>query len=429
MISKKEYPKCITEATKRFNSGKIKTCPRGYCTAKAKYQVYPSAYANGYASSVCKGVKPDINNITEENDAYMKRINKLNTGEISQKSNMGRWFKENWVNVCKPKNNGEYQPCGRSKANLKADNYPYCRPEIRIDNNTPMTVGEITDAYGVSELKKLCSQKRSKKQGVSGSPVYLRSEKTRRNRGKITLNIDKLQLAINGKSAAEGGLNLPEFRSSVILWIEQNLSEKQIIRLFHYKGTKKQFLQNFVKEIINDNRKQLISLSDLLGINNMSPTRSSKIDNNNNMSPKRSSKIDNNNNMSDNNSKIPDMKLVNKYNPLKKCSRGNLYSPRLSTKGKKKLEIDVLDKDNNQSTVYFGHRDYQDFTTHRDSNRQNSYCKRSAGIKCTKSPNGICDQTSPNFWSRHMLWNCNDNDKKDICNSITDKQCKKKLKC
>jgi len=33
-------------------------CSRGKNAAKAKYDVYPSAYANGYAVQVCKGKMP-----------------------------------------------------------------------------------------------------------------------------------------------------------------------------------------------------------------------------------------------------------------------------------------------------------------------------------------------------------------------------------
>ncbi len=32
-----------------------KLCPRGKAAAKAKFAVYPSAYANMYASGVCSG--------------------------------------------------------------------------------------------------------------------------------------------------------------------------------------------------------------------------------------------------------------------------------------------------------------------------------------------------------------------------------------
>jgi hypothetical protein len=42
-----------------MNEGKKKTgtplCARGKSAAKAKFKVYPSAYANGYAVQVCKG--------------------------------------------------------------------------------------------------------------------------------------------------------------------------------------------------------------------------------------------------------------------------------------------------------------------------------------------------------------------------------------
>jgi len=35
-------------------------CSRGKNAAKAKYDVYPSAYANGYAVQVCKGKMPGL---------------------------------------------------------------------------------------------------------------------------------------------------------------------------------------------------------------------------------------------------------------------------------------------------------------------------------------------------------------------------------
>ena len=37
-----------------------KLCPRGKAAAKRKFKVYPSAYANAYASKVCAGkIKDD----------------------------------------------------------------------------------------------------------------------------------------------------------------------------------------------------------------------------------------------------------------------------------------------------------------------------------------------------------------------------------
>lgn len=46
--------------TKSPTSMNMPLCSRGKNTAKAKFKVYPSAYANGYAVQVCKGNKPDL---------------------------------------------------------------------------------------------------------------------------------------------------------------------------------------------------------------------------------------------------------------------------------------------------------------------------------------------------------------------------------
>ena len=47
-----------------MNEGRKKTgtklCARGKSAAKAKFDVYPSAYANGYAVQVCKGRMPGL---------------------------------------------------------------------------------------------------------------------------------------------------------------------------------------------------------------------------------------------------------------------------------------------------------------------------------------------------------------------------------
>ena len=46
----------ITEAKKTGS----KLCSRGKAAAEAKFKVYPSAYANGYAVQVCKGKMPGL---------------------------------------------------------------------------------------------------------------------------------------------------------------------------------------------------------------------------------------------------------------------------------------------------------------------------------------------------------------------------------
>jgi inorganic triphosphatase YgiF len=45
--------------TSRKKTG-TKLCARGKSAAKSKFEVYPSAYANGYAVQVCQGKKPGL---------------------------------------------------------------------------------------------------------------------------------------------------------------------------------------------------------------------------------------------------------------------------------------------------------------------------------------------------------------------------------
>jgi len=52
----------ILEKKKKKKSKKkdTKLCSRGKKAAQAKFEVYPSAYANGYAVQVCKGTMPGL---------------------------------------------------------------------------------------------------------------------------------------------------------------------------------------------------------------------------------------------------------------------------------------------------------------------------------------------------------------------------------
>jgi len=47
-----------------------KLCARGKAAAKAKYDVYPSAYSNGYGIQVCQGKKPGLDGKKHCSGAY-----------------------------------------------------------------------------------------------------------------------------------------------------------------------------------------------------------------------------------------------------------------------------------------------------------------------------------------------------------------------
>jgi len=149
-----QYEECLDEARDKHEKGKLKLCPEGYCTAKQKFEVYPSAYANAYAVQVCTGDKPDFRGNTKN---YYGEKNK------PLESSLTRWFKEKWVNVCEPNN----PPCGRKSASLDPKDYPYCRPLNKLPGTTVKTVSELSK----SEINKMCKQKRSLEQGIEGKPT------------------------------------------------------------------------------------------------------------------------------------------------------------------------------------------------------------------------------------------------------------------
>jgi hypothetical protein len=62
-----EYDEMVSEGRKKTGT---KLCARGKAAAKAKYDVYPSAYANGYAVQVCKGKQPGLDGKKHCSGAY-----------------------------------------------------------------------------------------------------------------------------------------------------------------------------------------------------------------------------------------------------------------------------------------------------------------------------------------------------------------------
>ena len=151
-MTRKTYLNCIKNKT---GTG---LCPRGYCTAKLIFKSYPSAYANGYATQVCKGTKPDFLHKTLADSSYLNKD--------SSSAPLTRWFNEKWVNVCKKGSSaGGYAPCGRKNI---SGAYPYCRPYYKLPGTTVKTVKELTKA----ERKQMCDVKK-----VSGSKrIYLSKE-------------------------------------------------------------------------------------------------------------------------------------------------------------------------------------------------------------------------------------------------------------
>jgi len=104
-----------------------KLCERGKRAAKAKYDKYPSAYANGYAVQVCQGKKPDASGNKKKASGYRKGGYVARRGEFSE-GGLAEWFGKNdgkgWVD-CKTG-----KACGRKSAKDSDRPYPACRPTM-----------------------------------------------------------------------------------------------------------------------------------------------------------------------------------------------------------------------------------------------------------------------------------------------------------
>ena len=61
-----------------------KLCPRGKAAAKRKFKVYPSAYANAYASKICAGKIKDPSGVKRKDFKGPKPAGKK-TGGFNQK--------------------------------------------------------------------------------------------------------------------------------------------------------------------------------------------------------------------------------------------------------------------------------------------------------------------------------------------------------
>lgn len=142
---------------------------------KKRVKVWPSAYASGQVQT------------------EYKRMGGTYSGEKGGK--LDRWYREKWVNVCKPKGKS-YEPCGREES--KVSKYPYCRPLRRINKSTPMTVSELKKKYGKEKLDEMCKRKQKK-----GLPKAKNVESKGLCPGKITRSGKTMVLSKESQSKCE----------------------------------------------------------------------------------------------------------------------------------------------------------------------------------------------------------------------------------
>lgn len=103
--------------------------------AKQKYKRYPSIYSSMW--------------ITKE---YKKRGGTYKDGDKNKGTR--KWLREKWVAVSKYLE-GEEVKCGDYRMRDKQA----CRPLLRIDDKTPITIPELIKLHGRDKLKKIAKKK------------------------------------------------------------------------------------------------------------------------------------------------------------------------------------------------------------------------------------------------------------------------------
>lgn len=159
---------------------------------KQRVSVWPSAYASGqlvreykkrggrYASSSSvSSAEKRSRGHRNARSGYTRSTN-ARSRKGSGSGNLGRWFKEEWVNVCEKDSRGRYKRCGSySSRGRSLSRYPYCRPLRRVSAETPRTVGEMSK----SELSSMCQKKRRSmvRSGGKQTRVYQKGARVARS--------------------------------------------------------------------------------------------------------------------------------------------------------------------------------------------------------------------------------------------------------
>ena len=156
--------------------------------AKKKFDLYPSAYANGW--------------VVQE---YKRRGGKYRVEKAE--GGLSEWFREKWVDLSRPKAGGGFEPCGRPDADK--GKYPKCVPASRAAKMTPE---EIKSAVRRKRLAE--TTRRREGQKPINVPTIVKNDATekatfgsRSEAGRYAANI-RWQSAGNGFTPTVGGRQL-----------------------------------------------------------------------------------------------------------------------------------------------------------------------------------------------------------------------------
>ena len=192
-------------------------CARGKNAAKAKYDVYPSAYANGYAVQVCKGKIAGLDGEKRCSGTYCrgKKNESYDLGDIEVVDRLDEdlavWFGTKkkgkkskqpqgpWVNICRKNKGGGHPTCGRSDSDKGG--YPVCRAKSVAANMSQ------------SAKDSACRRKRDKEKndgksgkGQSPSPIKVKGYKPKKRKSKKneSINYNRMVVTESNVMLSEG---------------------------------------------------------------------------------------------------------------------------------------------------------------------------------------------------------------------------------
>lgn len=216
----KEQNKEVTEKwSEKYKKSINCSNPKGFsqkahCNGRKKetQEATGSGSSGAYSAPMFSGEEPDLNKIeTKESpngrmspigfsDEYIKKSNSEKKGVTED---LGRWFKEKWVDVSK-KVDGKHPPCGRKDADGKS--YPKCRPSKKVSSETP----KIASSYDKDEKKAMTQQKR---RAEKKDPKIGKGNKPTMTRYNESINVkeqvEKVEATEATGSGSSGGYESP----------------------------------------------------------------------------------------------------------------------------------------------------------------------------------------------------------------------------
>ena len=120
-------------------------------------------------SSAYKKAKKEADKTYEKPSAYKSMfIVKLykqyggrytDENKLNKTKSTSRWLREKWVQVSSYLKDGKKVACGSEKAG----NIHACRPTVRVNKQTPLTIDELIELHGKPKLLKLVELKKKGK--------------------------------------------------------------------------------------------------------------------------------------------------------------------------------------------------------------------------------------------------------------------------